>query len=67
MASKHTLEYGQVVTAIDNIFARCLKQSHIAHHAEAHPTKQLDVCANFVTDLGAILKQARAKSSGGGS
>ena len=56
-----------MVTAIDNIFARCLKQSHIAHHAEAHPTKQLDVCANFVTDLGAILKQARAKSSGGGS
>lgn len=55
-ASRATLEYGQVVTAIDNIFNRCLQRTHVAHHPEAHPLKQLDVVAAFVTDLGSIAK-----------
>lgn len=57
VASKATLECGQVVTAIDNIFNRCLQHTHVAHHSETHPLKQLEVVANFVADLDSLLKQ----------
>ncbi|KXZ49053.1 hypothetical protein GPECTOR_23g139 [Gonium pectorale] len=57
IASQRTLEYGQVVLSADNIFNRCRSKSSIGHPAESNPLHQLDVIGNFVSDLGAIIKQ----------
>lgn len=65
MASKRSLEYGQVVTAVDNIYGRCLARSHVQHHPETHPLRQLEVIAHFVTDLGGTVRLGRIKSAQG--
>lgn len=57
IASQRTLEYGQVVLSTDNIFSRCRQRSHIAHPPVTQPLQQLDIIANFVSDLMALCKQ----------
>lgn len=67
VASQRTLEYGQVVLSTDNIFSRCKQQSHIAHPPVTQPLQQLDIIANFVSDLLALCKQnAAAPAAAGG-
>ena len=61
VASQKTLEYGQVIMSTDNIFNRCRNCSKIAHAAETNPLDQLEVISNYVSDLGAIIKQARVE------
>ncbi|GIL82644.1 hypothetical protein Vretimale_8244 [Volvox reticuliferus] len=63
IASQRTLEYGQVVLSADNIFNRCRSKSSIGHPAESNPLHQLDVIGNFVSDLGAIIKQYRLEQA----
>ncbi|GLC45244.1 Cilia- and flagella-associated protein 73 [Pleodorina starrii] len=63
IASQRTLEYGQVVLSADNIFNRCRSKSSIGHPAESNPLHQLDVIGNFVSDLGAIIKQFRLEQA----
>jgi hypothetical protein len=60
IASQRTLEYGQVVLSTDNIFSRCRQRSHIAHPPVTQPLQQLDIIANFVSDLMALCKQNAA-------
>ncbi len=62
MASHKTLEYGQVVLSTDNIFNRCRGRSKIAYPPESNPLQQLDVVGNYVSDLGAIVRQHRAEA-----
>lgn len=57
VASQKTLEYGQVIMSSDNIFNRCRQCSSIAHAPEANPLDQLEVISNYVSDLGAIIRQ----------
>lgn len=57
-AAQRTLEYGQVVLSTDNIFTRCRQASHIAHPPVTQPLQQLDIIANFVSDLLAVCKQS---------
>lgn len=57
IASQRTLEQGQVVLSTDNIFSRCRQKSHIAHPAETHPLQQLDIIANYVSDLMVLCKR----------
>lgn len=59
VASQKTLEYGQVVLSTDNVFNRCRGRSKIAYPPESNPLQQLDVIGNYVSDLAAIVKQAR--------
>lgn len=59
VASQKTLEYGQVVLSTDNIFNRSRGRSKIGYHAESNPLQQLDVVGNYVSDLGAIIRQYR--------
>ncbi len=51
----------QVVLSTDNIFNRCRGRSKIAHPAESNPLLQLTVVGNYVSDLGAIIRQYRAE------
>jgi hypothetical protein len=62
VASHKTLEYGQVVLSTDNIFNRCRGRSKIAYPPESNPLQQLDVVGNYVSDLGAIVRQHRAEA-----
>lgn len=58
-ASQRTLEYGQVVLSTDNIFSRCRQRSAIQQQPQVqHPQQQLDIIANFVSDLLAICKRS---------
>eukprot|EP00798_Chlamydomonas_sp_ICE-L_P025664 gene25664-11329_t len=57
VASQKTLEYGQVVLSTDNIFNRSRGRSKIGYPAESNPLQQLDVIGNYVSDLGAIIRQ----------
>jgi hypothetical protein len=67
-AAQRTLEYGQVVLSTDNIFNRCRQQSHIAHPPVTQPLQQLDIIANFVSDLLVVCKQsAGAQAAGAGA
>ena len=43
----------------DNIFQRCQQKSRVAHFHETNPLQQLEVVGNFVSDLGAVLKEWR--------
>ncbi|MEW5313954.1 MAG: hypothetical protein WDW38_005484 [Sanguina aurantia] len=61
VASQKTLEYGQVVLSTDNIFNRSRSRSKIGYPAESNPLQQLDVVGNFVSDLGAIIRQYRSE------
>ncbi len=56
MASQRQLEYAQVGLSAENIFQRCIKNSHIAHSAETNPLSQLDVIGNYVSDLSSIIR-----------
>ncbi len=49
----------QVVMSTDNLFHRCRHKSHIGHALETSPLAQLDVVGNFISDLGAIIAQAK--------
>ena len=60
IASQRTLEYGQVMLSTDNIFSRCRQKSHIAHPPVTQPLQQLDIIANFVSDLMALWQSAAA-------
>ncbi|GMH41990.1 hypothetical protein BSKO_09909 [Bryopsis sp. KO-2023] len=57
VASQKTLEFGQVIMSTDNIFNRCRNRSRIAHPAETNPLEQLEVIGNYISDLGAIIRQ----------
>ena len=59
------LDYGQVVLATDNLFNRCRARSRTAHAPSAEPLAQLEVVANFVGDLAAIVKQYQQEEGGG--
>mmetsp|Transcript_25341 Transcript_25341/g.55050 ORF Transcript_25341/g.55050 Transcript_25341/m.55050 type:complete len:310 (+) Transcript_25341:61-990(+) len=63
VASQKTLEYGQVVLSTDNIFNRCRGRSRIGYPAESNPLQQLDVVGNYVSDLGAIIKQFKLEQA----
>lgn len=60
VAAERTLVCGQVVLSTDNIFSRCRQKSHIAHPPVTQPLQQLDIIANFVSDLLAVCKQGAA-------
>ena len=63
VASQKTLEYGQVVLSTDNIFNRSRSRSKIGYPQESNPLQQLDVVGNFVSDLGAIIRQHRIEAT----
>jgi paraquat-inducible protein B len=63
VASQHTLTYGQIVLAADNLYAQCKSRSCIAQTSQATTMQQLDVIANFVSDLEAICKQRDAPAA----
>jgi hypothetical protein len=57
VVSQKMLDYGQVVLATDNLFSRCRARSKIVHAPSSCPLAQMDIIANYVGDLGAILRQ----------
>lgn len=40
---------------------RCRNRSRIAHPSETNPIEQLEVVGNFISDLGAIIKQYKSE------
>eukprot|EP00658_Telonema_sp_P-2_P060336 TRINITY_DN49279_c0_g1_i1.p3 TRINITY_DN49279_c0_g1~~TRINITY_DN49279_c0_g1_i1.p3 ORF type:complete len:110 (+),score=39.08 TRINITY_DN49279_c0_g1_i1:768-1097(+) len=56
---ERTHQIGQVSMALDNTFARCVRQTTLTSKAEKirdmkDPEEQLDFIAQFVCDMGAI-------------